>query len=83
MSIQILDVIDHTTLGLKSLAILDYQVLDNFIYLLVKDAGVFQIQLSPTQRISRSAFMPVKMNVNRFRVERNGFNDDVYIVLSN
>lgn len=43
MKIQILDVIDHTLLGLPSLAIYDFQVHMNYIYLLVKDAGLYQI----------------------------------------
>lgn len=83
MEIQILDVIDHTLMGLPSLAILDYQIHFNFIYLLVRDVGLYQIQFTATQRLQRTAFFPIKMNVNRFRVEQNGFNDDLHLVISN
>ena len=83
MKIQIVDVIDHTLLGLPSLAIYDFQVHFNYIYLLVKDSGLYQIELTPTQRLIRRSFFPIKMNVNRFVVEQNGFNDDLHLVFSN
>lgn len=83
MEIQILDVIDHTLLNLPHLAIMDFQIHMNFIYLLVKDEGLFQIQFTPTQRLQRTAHFPIKMNVNRFRVEQNGFNDDLHVIFSN
>jgi hypothetical protein len=65
------------------LSILDYQIHNNFIYLLIKDEGLYQIQLTPTQRLQRTAYFTIKMNVNRFRVEQNGFNDDLHVVVSN
>lgn len=68
MQIQIFDVIDHTVLDLPELAIMDYQIHMNFIYLLVRDTGVYQLQFSPTQRLTRTAYFPIKMNVNRFRI---------------
>jgi hypothetical protein len=68
MSLQIIDVIDHTLLGLTSLSLLDFQVHFNYIYLLAKDAGLFQIQFTPTQRLVRRSYFPIKMNVNRFVV---------------
>lgn len=83
MQIQILDIIDHTLLNLHEMAIMDYQIHFNFIYILVKNQGLYQIQMSPNQRITRHAYFPIKMNVNRFRIEQNGFNDDLHVVLSN
>lgn len=68
MSLQIIDVIDHTLLGLPSLSILDFQIHMNYIYLLVKDSGLYQIEFTPTQRLIRRSFFPIKMNVNRFYV---------------
>lgn len=68
MKIQILDVIDHTLLGLPALEIMDFQVHFNYIYLLVKDSGLYQFELTPTQRLQRRSFFPIKMNVNRFFV---------------
>lgn len=43
MKIQILDIIDHTTFDLDGLSILDFQVHMNYIYLLVKGHGLYQI----------------------------------------
>lgn len=83
MQIQIFDVIDHTLLNLPTLAIMDYQIHMNFIYLLVRDTGVYQIQFSSSQRLIRTSYFPIKMNINRFRIEQNGFNDDLHVVLSN
>jgi hypothetical protein len=82
-NIQIFEVIDHTVLNLPFMSILDYQILNNFIYLLVKDEGIYQLHLTPTQRLQRSAHFTIKMNVNRFRVEQNGYNDDLHVVISN
>ncbi len=83
MDIQIYDVIDHTLMRLPSLAIMDFQIHFNLIYILVKNEGLFQIQFTPTQRLVVTAFFPIKMNVNRFRVSQNGFNDDLSVVFSN
>lgn len=68
MKLQIIDVIDHTLLGLPSLSILDFQVHMNYIYLLVKDSGLYQIEFTATQRLVRRSFFPIRMNVNRFFV---------------
>lgn len=68
MSLQILDVIDHTTLNLPSLAILDFQVHMNLLYLLVRDVGLFQLQFTGAQRLQSRSFFPIKMNVKRFVV---------------
>lgn len=83
LTIQILDVIDHTLFDLPSLSILDFQVHFNYVYLLIKDVGLYQIEFTPTQRIIKRAFFPIKMNVHRFVVEQNGFNDDLHLVFSN
>lgn len=55
----------------------------NYVYLLVKDSGIYQIEFTPTQRLVRRSFFPIKMNVNRFYVEQNGFNDDLHLIISN
>jgi hypothetical protein len=68
MKLQIIDVIDHTLLGLPSLSILDFQVHMNYIYLLVKDSGLYQIEFTATQRLVSRSFFPIRMNVNRFFV---------------
>ena len=80
---QIIDVIDHTFLNLPSLAIIDYQVHFNNLYLLVKDKGLYQLTFSPNQRLMHAAFMEVRMNVQQFRVEQLGFNDDLHVVVAN
>lgn len=83
MDIQIYDVIDHTLLHLPSLAILDFQIHFNYIYILVKNEGLFRLEFTPTQRLINTAVFPIKMNVNRFRVSQDGFNDDLTIIFSN
>ena len=56
MQVQILDVIDHTFLNIESLAIMDYQIHFNSIYLLVKNRGIYQLAFSPGQRVIHKAF---------------------------
>ena len=65
---RLFDVIDHTLFGLKSMAILDYQIHFNLIYLLIKDHGLVQLRVTPDQRLQIRSFMHIKLNMQRFRV---------------
>ena len=68
MDLRIFDVIDHTMFELPSMTILDYQIHFNLIYLLVEDHGLVQLRVTPDQRLNIRSFMPIKMNVAKFRV---------------
>lgn len=39
--------------------------------------------MTPTQRLIRQAHFPIRMNVHRFRVIQDGFNDDLHVIFSN
>ena len=83
LGIKLFDVIDHTVMETSSLALSDYQIYNFELYLLVKNVGLYRFGLSPSQRIHRKSFVELKMNLNKFRVDGNGFNDDLALVLSN
>ena len=51
LNIKLLDVIDHTVLNLETLAIEDFQLHYNLLYILVKNIGLYQIRLTPSQRV--------------------------------
>lgn len=80
---QILDVIDYTFIGEKSLSIADYQISFGHLYILAYGKGLFEIVLAPNQRIYTRNFFDIKMDMYRFRVDRIGFNDDIYLVMTN
>lgn len=80
---QILDVIDYTFIGEKSLSIADYQISFGQLYILAYNKGLFEIVLSPNQRIYTRNFFEIKMDMYRFKVDRIGFNDDLYLVMTN
>ena len=80
---RLFDVIDYTMFPINSLSILDYQIHFNLIYLLIKDHGLVQLRVTPDQRLYIRSFMPIKSNVQKFRVAQLGFNDDLHVVLAN
>lgn len=80
---QILDVIDYTFIGEKSLSIVDYQVIWGNIYMLAYNKGLYEIVISPNGRLYTRNFFEIKMDMYRFKVDRIGFNDDIYLVLTN
>ena len=57
LEIKLLDVIDHTVFEKEGLAISDYQLYNNNLYLLVKNVGLYRFVLSPTQRIHQLSFV--------------------------
>ena len=83
MDPQIIEVLDYTFIGEKSLSIVDYQIAFGRLYLLAYNIGLFQIVLSPTGVIYVRDYFKIKMDMYRFRVDRIGFNDDLYLVMTN
>lgn len=79
----LVDVIDHTLLGLSSLSIADFKIYDGLMYVLCYNHGVYEMQLTPSQKVLLRTFFEVRMDVNRLAISRLGFNDDINIVLSN
>lgn len=80
---QIIDVIDYTFIGEKTLSIVDYQVVFGQLYLLAYNKGLFEIVIAPNGIVYTRNFFEIKMDMYRFKVDRIGFNDDLYIVLTN
>jgi len=80
---QIVDVIDYTFIGEKSLSIVDYQVIFGQLYMLAYNKGLFEIVIAPNGRIYTRNFFEIKMDMYRFKVDRIGFNDDLYLVFTN
>lgn len=79
----LLDVIDHTVLGGSSLSIADFTVYDGFLYVLAYGKGLYELVLTPNQRVEIRSFFEIRMDVNRFAINRLGFNDDLNVVFSN
>ena len=48
---QLFDVLDHTFFNLDSLSIADHQVHGLYIYILVYNVGLYEIELHPNQYI--------------------------------
>jgi len=80
---QLLDVIDHTFLELETLSIADFQVHNDLIYILAYNKGIYQFRLTLDQHITLRSIFPIKLDVNRFRVDQLGFNDDLNLVVTN
>ena len=53
------------------------------IYILVKNIGLYQLKIGPDSKVIIRSFMEVKQNVNRFRVDQIGHNDDLNVVFAN
>lgn len=83
LNIKLIEVIDHTVLRLDSFTLADYQLHLNKVYLLIKNVGLYQLRLSSSQRITIQAITEVKQNINRFRVDQLGFNDDLNVIMAN
>lgn len=83
MDFRLFDVIDHTFFELPSLSILDYQIHFNLVYLLVRDHGLVQLRVTPNQHVQIRSYMNIKLNVQRFVVHQNGFNDDLHVAVAN
>lgn len=80
---QLLDVIDHTFLNLPSLSIADYQIHMNRIYILAYNRGLFEISINRDQYVQVRSKFDIKLDLNRFRVDQLGFNDDLNLVMTN
>ena len=80
---QLLDVVDHTFFGMEKLSIVDYQIHNNLIYILMHNVGVYQMMFTPDQHLIRRAHFDIALDINRFRVDQLGFNDNLNIVFSN
>jgi len=65
------------------LSIADYQISFGQLYILAYGKGLFEIVLPPNQRIYMRNFFDIKMDMYRFKVDRIGFNDDLYLVMTN
>lgn len=83
MEPYLLDVVDHTVLGGESLSIADFQIYDGLMYVLAYNRGLYELRLTRNQKIVIRSFFEIRMNVNRFWVNRLGFNDDLNVVLTN
>lgn len=83
MDPQIIEVVDYTFIGEKSLSIVDYQIAFGRLYLLAYNKGLFEIVLSRNGVIYMRNFFAIKMDMYRFRVDRIGFNDVLYLVMTN
>lgn len=79
----LLDVIDHTVLGGSTLSIADFTVYDGLMYVLSYGKGLYELRLAPNQRVEIRTFFEIRMDVNRFAINRLGFNDDLKVVFSN
>jgi len=80
---QLLDVIDHTFLDIPSLSIADYQIYANNIYILAYNRGIYELRLNPDQNIQIRSKFDIKLDIDRFRVDQLGFNDDLNVVATN
>jgi hypothetical protein len=83
MDPQIIEVVDYTFVGKRTLSIADYQVVFGRLYILAYDRGLFEIVLSPNGVIYMRNYFKIKMDMYRFRIDRIGFNDDLYLVMTN
>lgn len=80
---QLIDVLDYTFFDLNSLSIADFQVHMNLVYILVYNKGIYELRLTPDQHVQIRSKFEMKMDMNRFRVDQLGFNDDLNIVMTN
>jgi hypothetical protein len=53
------------------------------IYILAYNKGLYEFRITRNQRLNIRSFFEIKMDVNRFRVDQLGFNDDLSVVLTN
>jgi len=70
-------------LGGSSLSIADFAVYDGLMYVLAYNKGLYELRLTPNQRVEIRSFFEIRMDVNRFAINRLGFNDDLNVVFSN
>lgn len=80
---QIFDVLDHTFFHLDSLSITDHQIHGIDIYIQVYNIGIYKITIHTNQDVDVTAFVPVQLDATKFRVNQNGFNDDLSLVVAN
>lgn len=53
------------------------------IYILAYNRGIYELRLTRDQHIQIRSFLPLTQDINRFRVDQLGFNDDLNVVVSN
>lgn len=53
------------------------------IYILAYNRGLYEIDLTRDQKVQMRSFFEIKMDMTRFKVDRIGFNDDLYIAITN
>jgi hypothetical protein len=45
--------------------------------------GLYEIRLTSNQKVEIRSFFEIRMDVNKFAINRLGFNDDLNVVFSN
>ena len=80
---QLLDVLDHTFFNLDSLSIADHAVHGLYIYILVYNVGLYEIELHPNQYIEIRSMLPIQLDAAKFHVTQLGFNDDLLVAIAN
>jgi hypothetical protein len=80
---QLLDVIDNTFFEMNKLSIADVQINMGLIYILAYNRGIYELRLTRDQHLVIRSFLPLQLDINRFRVDQLGFNDDLNVVATN
>ncbi len=80
---QLLDVIDNTFLEIDKLSIADFQINMGLIYILAYNKGIYEIRLTRDQHLVIRSILRIQLDLNRFRVDQLGFNDDLNVVATN
>ena len=80
---QLLDVIDNTFLEMDKLSIADVQISMGLIYILAYNRGIYELRLTRDQHLQIRSILPLQLDINRFRVDQLGFNDDLNVVATN
>lgn len=80
---QLLDVIDNTFLELDKLSIADFQINMGLIYILAYNKGIYEIRLTRDQHLVIRSILKIQNDIDRFRVDQLGFNDDLNVVATN
>ena len=79
----LIEVIDHTIFGQKTLSIADFKFYEGLIYLLDYNRGLFELRFLRNQRVNIRSSFNIKNDVTRFSLNRLGVNDDLTVVFSN
>jgi len=53
------------------------------IYILAYNKGIYQFRLTLDQHLQLRSIFPIKLDINKFRVDQLGFNDDLNLVATN